>query len=438
MEARYLERAGEGQELTREVLHGAELALKHKLRRRFSADFVSRHADDLVAQAANEYVATLNGGAKIRNPGGFLVDVGYKRALDAFGKESRAPAIDDLDVDLPLADPRSPQPLEEIEGREERSQLYEAVARLDPEERRVIALVYFEGISGRDAAEPLGVSESTSLRRLRSAQGKLREWLPAIEQGRFCGEAAPQLRALSEGTASDSERIQAGLHLRNCASCREAFARRQEFAFEVGLAAWLSIATAQVQPVHVGDQLVAIADTAREWAASALGRGRDLLVRFLSSGGGEVAGGASAGPLSKTAAACSAAAAACALTGVIGPGVGGVDLVGQGQSAAPQKVRRAPVALPRPPGPPPNVTLHSSKTLEAAASSQAVKGSGSSRERSSSVPTTSGGSAADTSADSQFGVESLSGSSGGAAPSQPVTPSGQSSDQAADQQFGLP
>src|SRR5205823_917563 len=107
------------------TLRGAELALRHKLRRRFSADFIRRHADDLIAQAAKEYAAALDNGATIRNPGGFLVDVAYKRALDALEKETRDPVLDELEAAVPIADTRAPQPLEEVERNEERSQLFE-------------------------------------------------------------------------------------------------------------------------------------------------------------------------------------------------------------------------------------------------------------------------------------------------------------------------
>lgn len=427
MEARHVEAASERWELAPEILRGAELALRHKLRRRLSADFISRNIDDLMAQAAKEYVDAIDAGMDVRNVGGFLVDVAYKRALDALDKESREPLLDELEAAVPLADPRAPQPLEEVERSEQRSQLYEAVARLDPEERRVLALVHFEGLSGRDAAEPLGVSESTSLRRLRSAHRKLREWLPAIEEGRFCDEAAPQLRALSQGIANDRERIQAGLHLRNCASCRDAFARRQEFAFEVGLAAWLSATTAQAQMSQIGDQLIAAADSARHVIGGVVDRGRDIVVRLLSSGGGEAVTGAASGPLAKTAAACTAAAAACALTGVVGPGLGGVDLVGGKHDAVP-KVRSAPAE-------------HPGRTSATGISNQTApppRRHESSKHTGATESGVSGGNEADRAAGSQFGLESLSGSSSGSTDPQPVTPSGQSPDQAAQQQFGLP
>ena len=91
MEARQLRKRGE-RGLEPHVLRGAELALKHKLRRKFSADFTARHADDLIVKAAKEYAVAVARGERIENPGGFLVDVAYKRAIDALRKRGTIPS----------------------------------------------------------------------------------------------------------------------------------------------------------------------------------------------------------------------------------------------------------------------------------------------------------------------------------------------------------
>ena len=211
----------------------------------------------------------------------------------------------------------------------------------------MIALVYFEGMSGRESAGPLGMSETTALRRLRSASAKLREWLPAIEKGSFCAEAAPQLHALAAGTAEGLEVTQAKLHLENCAACRETMARREAFGFEVGLAAWLSLSSAASAQARLGDRLAGLAEAARHVLATALDRARELALRLTGSGGAEAAGGAGGAALGKAAVgACATAAAVCAVTGVIGPGIGGIALSGGHKAAAPKtrsaKASRAP------------------------------------------------------------------------------------------------
>jgi RNA polymerase sigma factor (sigma-70 family) len=439
MEARQLRKRGERQ-LEPHVLRGAELALKHKLRRKFSADFTTRHADDLIAKAAKEYVAAEARGEHIENPGGFLVDVAYKRAIDALRKEGNDPELDELEAASTLPDPSVADPSEELEREEVRSQISEAIAHLEGEERQVIALVYFEGMSGRESAGPLGVSETTALRRLRSASAKLREWLPAIEQGSFCSEAAPQLRALAEGRAEGLEATQARLHLENCASCREAMARHEAFGFEIGLAAWLSLTTAASAQSQTAERLAGLTEGARHLVAAAVDRTREVTTRVLGSGGGEVAGSVASGPMGKAVGACTTALAACAVTGVIGPGVGGIDLGGGNKAVAPKSHRAGPsqarVAAPpvaRTPIPAsPPVTSHRKAKRERGGDSSASNSTARTK-------------AATSAAAAQFGIESSAGSGGEETTSSPApapeasapsTSPSPSPTQIANEQFG--
>jgi RNA polymerase sigma factor (sigma-70 family) len=439
MEARQLRKRGE-RGLEPHVLRGAELALKHKLRRKFSADFMARHADDLIAKAAKEYAVAVARGERIENPGGFLVDVAYKRAIDALRKEGNDPELDELEAASSLPDPSVADPSEELEREEVRSQIHEAIAHLEGEERQVIALVYFEGMSGRESAGPLGMSETTALRRLRSASAKLREWLPAIEKGSFCAEAAPQLRALAAGTGEGLEVTQAKLHLENCAACRETMARREAFGFEVGLVAWLSLSSAASAQARPGDRLAGLAEATRHVLASALDRARELALRLTGSGGAETAGGAGSAALGKAAAgACATAAAVCAVTGVIGPGFGGISLSSGGHEAAAPKARsarasKAPTqARSLPVERMPNVASPPSEKHERANHPRAGSASQSSTRTGRATAT----------ATEQFGVESAAGSPPAESSSPPPTPEATSSGsskatptQIANEQFG--
>ncbi len=379
-------------------------------------------------------------GERIENPGGFLVDVAYKRAIDALRKESADPELDELEAASSLPDPSVADPSEELEHEEVRSQVYEAISHLEGEERQVIALVYFEGMSGRESAGPLGVSETTALRRLRSASAKLREWLPAIEEGSFCAEAAPQLRALAAGTAEGLEVTQAKLHLENCAACRETMARREAFGFEVGLAAWLSLSSAASAQARLGDRLAGLAEAARHAIAAALDRARELALRLTGSGGAEAAGGAGSAALGKAAAgACATAAAVCAVTGVIGPGIGGISLsraatrprrrrrAAPGRARAPAQARSSPVERTPIVAPPPTEKHERAKHPRAGSASQ-------SSTRTARATAT---------ATEQFGVESAAGSPPAESSSPPPPPEATSSGsskatptQIANEQFG--
>lgn len=86
-------------------------------------------------------------------------------------------------------------------------------------------------------------------------------------------------------------------------------------AIEIGLLAWASLEGARV-PVSSG---------VLEQASSAMAGLRDLTARVLGSGDGERVA-VLAGPAGKVAGGCAGAAVACLLTGVVGPGVGGVNL----------------------------------------------------------------------------------------------------------------
>ncbi len=441
MEARQLRKRSE-RGLEPHVLRGAELALKHKLRRKFGGEFTARHAEDLIAQAGREYATAEAGGEEILNPGGFLVDVAYKRAIDELRHEKRTPELDDLDAAATLPDAAAAEPLEEVEHEEVRSQIYEAIAHLDEQERQVMALVYFEEMSGRETAGPLGVSETTALRRLRSGAAKLREWLPAIEQGSFCTEAAPQLRAMAEGSAEGLEATKAKLHLHNCARCRETMARREAFGFEVGLVAWLSLAASQPSPGQLGDRFAGLVDGARHLLAAALDRARELSARLAGSGGAEGAGAVASGPMGKAVGACAAAVAACAVTGVIGPGVGGIGLGGGDKPPPPKAPRVAARKAPRaaraplertPPAAPAPVKKRSSAKRR--------RGTGGSESQASARTA-----AATAAATEQFGIESAAGGGESAAsspalaeasaPSSGSSSSRPSPTQIANEQFG--
>lgn len=440
MEARQLRKRRRAQ-LEPHVLRGAELALKHKLRRKFSADFTTRHADDLIAKAAKEYVVAEARGERIENPGGFLVDVAYKRAIDALRKESADPELDELEAASSLPDPTVADPSEELEHEEVRSQVYEAISHLEGEERQVIALVYFEGMSGRESAGPLGVSETTALRRLRSASAKLREWLPAIEGGSFCAEAAPQLRALAAGTAEGLEVTQAKLHLENCAACRETMARREAFGFEVGLAAWLSLSSAASAQARLGDRLAGVAEVARHAITTALDRARELALRLTGSGGAEAAGGAGSAALGKAAAgACATAAAVCAVTGVIGPGIGGISLSGGGHEAAAPKARSAKASIAPAPAPLPPVER---TPIVASPPTEKHERAKHTRAGSSASQSSTRTAQATAAATEQFGVESGAGSAPAESSPPPPPPEATSSGsskatptQIANEQFG--
>jgi hypothetical protein len=180
-------------------------------------------------------------------------------------------------------------------------QLREAIGTLASEERQALSLYYFEERSGRESARLLGCSERTFRRRLDSALEQLRR--------RF-GIAVP-------GPES-------------------------ELAIGVGLAAWASLGGARVPAVQGPlDHLLAAVDSLRRLSSGLGGRARELVARMAAGSSGEGIAAAASGPLGKATGACAGALVACALTGVLGPGVGGVDLVGGGHASLPPVPKKA-------------------------------------------------------------------------------------------------
>ena len=386
-------------ELSQPQLDAARLGFAQMLRRkRFSSQFIARHCEDLLATAQLEYARKVGEGVDIENPAGWIINCAWRRTMSLLEAQGRTPQLVSTEASAPLTDDLS-RSAEDAALEEERAhKVQAAVEQLSIDQRRLIELAYFEEMPVREAARMLDWHPSKAQRCHESARKRLYELL---------------------GVQS-----------------------LDELEIEVGLAAWLSLAGARTLTGRALQRLTAAADALRGMSSGLLDRGRDLAARLLVSGGGEGIGAAAGGPLGKAAAgACAGALAACALTGVIGPGVGGVSLVGgSGHAKPPQRIAAAPI--PRPPA------SASGAANPAPTRSPASSADGGPQQG-------GGGSAtaarAEREASSQFGVESAApgdssdptGSSPASEASAPsssaptATASGSSPTKAANQQFGL-
>jgi RNA polymerase sigma factor (sigma-70 family) len=282
--------------LDADQLRAISAALPGKLRaHQVSETFIDRYTEELVQQALAEYVRACERGQAIDNPGGWIVNTAFRRAIDQLRREERE-GIAPLSIEaaLEVTDGTSVPPDEEAIRHIEAEQLHRAIRKLSVPQRQALSLYYFEERSSRQGADELGWSEPTFRRRCNAALRALRERFGVIE-------TVPQ--------------------------------QGDRTAIEVGLAAWLSLAGAQGHAGRITDQLVAAADSVRGGITSLADRARDLAARLLSSGGSEGIVNAAGGPIGKTAGVCGAAAAAAmCVTGVIGPGVGGIDLLHEGSA----------------------------------------------------------------------------------------------------------
>lgn len=103
----------------------------------------------------------------------WLLTIARHVALDRLRLEARRPSLADTN------DPEEVwQKLPDLDSLPEESRwrsMYFAVQALPPDQRKVIVLAYYQGLSQSEIAEMLGWPLGTVKTRLRSAMGKLRE-----------------------------------------------------------------------------------------------------------------------------------------------------------------------------------------------------------------------------------------------------------------------
>ncbi len=322
-------------ELSAEELEAARLGFRQMLRRkRISSRFIEAHGDDLLARARFEYSRAVGRGDEIRSPAGWIIHCAWRRTQNQLESESHEPQLVSTEVAADVVDLASPTP-EQAAIHADRARAIEvAMAELSHEERTLIELSYFEGLSVREAGRFLHWHSSKAQRTHEAALRKLHE-------------------ALGVSDVDD-------------------------LAIEIGLAAWVSLsASKQVLPALPGG-LEAVADASQRGAQGLLVRAHELARRVLTGGGGEPTSALAAGGAARTAGVCGAAALACLAGGVVGPGVGGVVGFGAGHhQTPPSKVAQ------RPPGETPIADPGESKPVEpeeSAPPSQAESGGSSAKE----------------------------------------------------------
>jgi RNA polymerase sigma-70 factor (ECF subfamily) len=104
------------------------------------------------------------------SPRAWLFGIARNAALDELRRRGRHAEM----VGEP-ADPGAPSGADEAEASLHRAALASAVATLSPRERELVALKFFAGLSNREIAAVIGVSESNAGTRLHRVVNKLRE-----------------------------------------------------------------------------------------------------------------------------------------------------------------------------------------------------------------------------------------------------------------------
>lgn len=154
-------------------LREAERGFKLMLARKFSATWIADNAKDLLAQANAEYAEWLESNPPARNPVGWLLTCAYRRALNLLDTQSRKPRPASLEAVFHLADESTPTPEQQALDNDRQRRLREALGHLPEKERRLLAMVYFEGYSIRAAGRKLGWQKSAADRHHGTAMEKM-------------------------------------------------------------------------------------------------------------------------------------------------------------------------------------------------------------------------------------------------------------------------
>jgi RNA polymerase sigma-70 factor (ECF subfamily) len=102
----------------------------------------------------------------------YLTLVARHRAQDVVRSELRRSGREQRHARL-LPAPRPPSPGEQVADADTASAVRAAVRSLPPEQRLVVELAYFDGLSYRDVAQRIGIPEGTAKSRVRLALAKL-------------------------------------------------------------------------------------------------------------------------------------------------------------------------------------------------------------------------------------------------------------------------
>jgi RNA polymerase sigma factor (sigma-70 family) len=270
-------------ELTRAQMDAARRAFRGKLLRlRYSPQFIVNNSDELLAIAHSEYARAVAKGVEIEDPVGWTIHCAWRRTQNLLQAESVRPRRVSSEQVAELVDDGGTDLEEQALEQDRARKIREAVAKLDDDQRRVIALTFFEDMSVREAARHLGCSASSVQHRRETALRTLRRFLP----------------------------VRSG----------------DELAVDIGMAAWLAIA-ADRSGLHLPAGFEAVIDKAGHGATGFWGRVQDLARRF-GGGGGEAAGAVASSGAGRAAGVCVTGLAVVCVgagtSGLVGPGIGAI------------------------------------------------------------------------------------------------------------------
>jgi RNA polymerase sigma factor (sigma-70 family) len=236
------------------------------------------------------------------------------------------------------------------ESDESRRLTRDLLSSLPPRRRAVMLLRYGWEL---DPSEVCGLVEGLSPRAYRKeitrGVDELVRRLKLVDEGAWCQEREPVLKAFAAGTASDDQALQAEQHMSHCRSCKEFVAKVTGHLHDLGSSILLPGALAGVNDhTSVADRLREFVDGARDHSLAPVARPETAEgVTVLTGARG--AGAAGAGILAKLSGLGSGAKAALACTGgafaasaCVVAGVGPIALPGPADHAVKEATKNSP------------------------------------------------------------------------------------------------
>ena len=153
----------------------------------------------------------------------WLYEIARNAAIDSHRRTSRAQEVS-IDEPLAPADQRRlvglSAPETEVIARERMDHLYGALGELCERHERIIVLRELEGLSYREIAERMGITQAAVETALFRARRRLELNYAEIEEGGRCAEMHTIAARVAEEASTRRERQRLGRHVRHCGSCR--------------------------------------------------------------------------------------------------------------------------------------------------------------------------------------------------------------------------
>jgi RNA polymerase sigma factor (sigma-70 family) len=164
--------------LSEEELADARVGFERYLRGKgFSRTFIAEHAEDLMGKANVELAKKMERGEEVRNAPGLLIHIAYRRTQNLLESRERTPDLVGLEAvgEVAAAEEQAPETM--ALDRDRVGKVRAAVSRLTVEERKIVALEFFEDMNLSQAARSLGWDESKARRRHKAAMTHLKDLL---------------------------------------------------------------------------------------------------------------------------------------------------------------------------------------------------------------------------------------------------------------------